>query len=134
MRSAYFSLTSSSTRAKVGSATVKRDVPFSTSLPETTMASVISRTVPSKGGDVLTRELSMAVESREPGSQEVQAITARHHAWKEHFYPADAERYTGLAEMDVADQRFTEFYDRFAPGLAVFLAEGMKVFARTQLR
>ncbi len=43
--------------------------------------------------------------------------------------PADTERYTGLAEMYVQDERFAAHYNACAPGLAEFLADAMKHFA-----
>ncbi|MFP4114662.1 MAG: MerR family transcriptional regulator [Spirochaetota bacterium] len=51
----------------------------------------------------------------------------------EHFYEADASRYRGLAEMYVADHRFTAYYDGFAPGLAEFLAQAIRHDAGARL-
>ena len=63
----------------------------------------------------------------------VQDVIARHHAWIENFYPVNAERYLGLARMYVSDERFTAYYDAYAPGLAQFLSNAMRYYASTRL-
>jgi len=83
-------------------------------------------------GEEVTRRLAELV-GEEPTSDAVQETVARHHAWIENFYPCDADRYTGLAEMYVADERFAAYYDQHAPGLAKHLSSAMKHFARTHL-
>ncbi len=41
------------------------------------------------------------------------------------FYPCSYEMQTGLAEMYVADARFTEHYDKRLPGLAAFVRDAI---------
>jgi MerR family transcriptional regulator, thiopeptide resistance regulator len=43
-------------------------------------------------------------------------------AW---FYPLSYEMQINLAEMYIADSRFTEFYDKHAPGLAQFVHDAI---------
>jgi len=62
------------------------------------------------------------------------ALAARHHAWVEHFYTANADIYRGLAEMYLADKRFQQFYDRQGPGTAAFLSAAMRLFADRNLK
>lgn len=69
----------------------------------------------------------------DPAGPKAQALVERHHAWIEHFYEADATRYSGLADMYVADERFSAHYDAYAPGLSRFLSAAMKHYARTRL-
>ena len=37
------------------------------------------------------------------------------------FYECSHEMHTGLGNMYVADPRFTEYYEKYAPGLAEFI-------------
>ncbi|TFH04047.1 MAG: hypothetical protein E4H09_04230 [Spirochaetales bacterium] len=48
------------------------------------------------------------------------------------LYPADAERYRGLAQMYVSDSRFAAHYNTAAPGPASFLCAAMNHFASTR--
>ena len=61
-----------------------------------------------------------------PGSDEAKAWAERHRllidTW---FYPCSHEMQTGLAEMYVADPRFTEHYDRRQPGLAAYVRDAI---------
>ena len=41
------------------------------------------------------------------------------------FYPCSHEMQTGLAEMYVADPRFTGHYDKLAPGLAMYVRDAI---------
>lgn len=45
------------------------------------------------------------------------------------FYPCSYEMHVGLAEMYVADARFTATYERIAPGLAQYLHDAIKANA-----
>ena len=40
----------------------------------------------------------------------------------EFYYACDHAMHTNLADMYVADQRFTDFYDKHAPGLAAYVS------------
>ncbi|WP_089678411.1 MerR family transcriptional regulator [Catalinimonas alkaloidigena] len=68
-----------------------------------------------------------------PDAPEVQALVHRHYRWLEHHYPVTAERYRGLANLYVDDERFRAFYDQHQPGLAVFLKRAMDHFSDTVL-
>jgi DNA-binding transcriptional MerR regulator len=56
-----------------------------------------------------------------PGSEQADALAARHRATIERFYDCDAELHVGLAELYLADKRFTRYYDAVEPGLAQFV-------------
>jgi DNA-binding transcriptional MerR regulator len=47
----------------------------------------------------------------------------------EAFYPCSYEMHVGLAEMYVADPRFTSTYEKIAPGLAQYLHDAIKANA-----
>jgi DNA-binding transcriptional MerR regulator len=79
-------------------------------------------------GDEVTRSMA-ALMDRAPDDAEVQEVVARHRAWIEHFYPVSADGYRGLAQTYTSHPEFRAFYDRYAPGLADFLAAAMAHYA-----
>jgi len=83
-------------------------------------------------GDAVTRALAELVEAS-PDSPEVQALIARHHAWIENFYPANAELYKGLGRGYAEHPEFRAFYDKYRPDLADFMRAAMTVYADTVL-
>ena len=48
------------------------------------------------------------------------------------FYPCSYEMHVGLAEMYIADPRFTATYEKIAPGLAQYLHDAIKANAARQ--
>jgi hypothetical protein len=48
------------------------------------------------------------------------------------FYDCSYEIHTGLADMYVADPRFTEHYEKIRPGMAAYLAEAIHANAITR--
>lgn len=73
-------------------------------------------------GDALLEALAHAKRSGvAPGSAEANELAARHRASIEHFYDCDDGMHRCLAEMYLADERFTRYYDEVEPGLAQFL-------------
>lgn len=83
-------------------------------------------------GDAVTRALA-ALADAAPDSPEVQALIARHHAWIENFYPADAEIYRGLGHGYAEHPEFRAFYDKYRSDLADFMSAAMTVYADTVL-
>jgi DNA-binding transcriptional MerR regulator len=76
-------------------------------------------------GDAIYRRLAELMASgAAPGDAAVQAAAEEH---REHisrwFYPCSKEIHRGLGEMYVADPRFTQNLDRYAPGFAQFLRD-----------
>ncbi len=65
-------------------------------------------------------------------SPEAQAAIALHYNSLRMFYEPNLEMYKGLAEMYVADPRFTAYYEKYAPGLAKFMRDAMLFFAAKQ--
>lgn len=59
----------------------------------------------------------------DPGTDEANALAEAHRASIERFYDCSREMQVCLADMYVADPRFTEHYDAVAPGLANYLRE-----------
>jgi len=85
-------------------------------------------------GDVVTRRLS-ALVNEPPGSANVQAVVAEHHAWLErNFYTASAELYDGLGQTYATNPEFREYYEKYATGMADFLSAAMRCYANGVLR
>ena len=55
---------------------------------------------------------------------------ARGHMSK-YFYPCSLEAYSNLGSMYIADERFTAYYDKFAPGLAAYYNEAIQHYCIT---
>jgi DNA-binding transcriptional MerR regulator len=73
-------------------------------------------------GDALLEALAEAKPRRvEPGTPQANKLAARHRASIERFYDCGDEMHRCLAEMYLADARFTRYYDDVEPGLAQFL-------------
>ncbi|GAA2728915.1 MerR family transcriptional regulator [Cellulomonas aerilata] len=72
-------------------------------------------------------------EGADVADPRVQALVARHHRQIATFWTPDREAYIGLGQMYVDDERFTATYDAFAPGLAPYLRDAMRVFAESHL-
>lgn len=56
-----------------------------------------------------------------PGSERANELAAWHRANIERFYDCDHDMHVCLAEMYLADERFTRYYDDVEPGLAQFV-------------
>jgi DNA-binding transcriptional MerR regulator len=73
-------------------------------------------------GDALLSDLAQAKrDGVEPGSDEGNAFAARHRASIERFYDCGDEMHRCLAEMYLADERFTQYYDDVESGLAQYV-------------
>ena len=73
-------------------------------------------------GDALLEALGRAKRNGvAPGSDEANDLAAQHRASIERFYDCDDEMHRCLAEMYLADERFTRYYDDVEPGLAQFV-------------
>ncbi|MCK1798317.1 MerR family transcriptional regulator [Streptomyces sp. XM4193] len=76
--------------------------------------------------DGLCRRLAALRESGEPAdSVRAMDLAEEHRAWIGHHYECGYEMHRGLADMYVADERFTATYDAFGPGLATYLREAV---------
>ena len=74
--------------------------------------------------DDLERRLAEAMRRGvTPGTDEANALAEEHRAQIGRFYDCDHAMQVCLADMYVADPRFTAHYDEQAPGLAVYLRE-----------
>jgi MerR family transcriptional regulator, thiopeptide resistance regulator len=68
-----------------------------------------------------------------PTSNEVQKIVDRHFQMINRFYAPTKEVYAGLGDLYIEHPDFRKLYDAFHPGLAEYLADAMKIYARLKL-
>lgn len=80
-----------------------------------------------KKGEEITQLLADLMDLGPDNKQAQQAI-ALHHRHMNLFYEVTEERYRGLAQMYVADDRFKAYYEQFRPGLAEFVKAGINVY------
>ena len=77
----------------------------------------------------LNSALKIAFEKGDPASDEAQAVCQLHKKWLTFYWGKyTPEMHAGVAEMYVQDERFTAYYDKIAPGCAVFLRDAVKIF------
>ncbi|MDB4978504.1 MAG: MerR family transcriptional regulator [Candidatus Peribacteria bacterium] len=75
---------------------------------------------------------ALAEASEDPAGAHVQQPIARHYNGLRHFYDPNLHMYRGLADTFVADPRFAAYYDKYKPGLALFMKNAMVAFCDTQ--
>lgn len=66
-----------------------------------------------------------------PESEEIQKMIDEHYNGLRKFYEPNLEMYEGLANMYVDDPRFTEYYEKYASGLAKFMRDSMLIYCKT---
>jgi DNA-binding transcriptional MerR regulator len=87
-----------------------------------------------KTAHALFKELMQCIKKRvDPGSNEVQEIIKKHHAFTEQTHSATKEVYKAMAQLYEEHPEFRKQLDHFHPDLATFMAEAMKVFADQNL-
>ncbi len=67
-----------------------------------------------------------------PKHPDVQALIAKSHQGVNFFYDCSLEMFRNLGEMYVADPRFTAYYEKFRPGLAVFVRDAIAYYCDQQ--
>lgn len=82
-------------------------------------------------GKKFTQTLADAMD-KPIASGEVQALIAEHYKGIQFFYDCPLSMYRNLGQMYVDDPRFTAYYDKFRPGLAVFVRDAIVHFCDVQ--
>lgn len=73
--------------------------------------------------------LKKAYAAGDPAAQEAQELAAKHKEWLSYTWPEYSPKaHAGLAEMYVADERFTAYYDKVVQGGAAFLREAILIY------
>lgn len=85
-------------------------------------------------GDQTHAELAkLFVDGVATAAAEVQRLIGEHYSWVNAFWTPDRTAYIALGEMYVADARFAANYDKFAPGMAAFMRDSIRVWAEANL-
>ncbi len=86
--------------------------------------------IKAQGQAAIERVVSAMRAGRPAGSAQAMAGAEAHRQQiSDAFYECSAEMHVGLAEMYLADPRFTATYERIAPGLAQYLHDAIKANA-----
>jgi MerR family transcriptional regulator, thiopeptide resistance regulator len=84
--------------------------------------------------EAIVRELVELMRAGDPATGAgARALAERHHEHMSRwFYPCSPQMHRGLAEMYIADERFTRTYEREAVGLAAYLHDAIVANADSQ--
>lgn len=82
-------------------------------------------------GEAVTQRLAdLMTAGRKPDDAEVMAAAEQHRLHIDRwFYPLSHQAHVGLGDLYVSDPRFTEYYEKRAPGLAAFAAAAIRANA-----
>ncbi|MEZ4087603.1 MAG: MerR family transcriptional regulator [Candidatus Gracilibacteria bacterium] len=76
-----------------------------------------------EGKEILLRIVEVMADG--PASDAVQALIAEYHKHMNRFYDCSKQMFRGLGTMYSEDERFADFYEKIAPGLAVFMTKAI---------
>jgi hypothetical protein len=85
------------------------------------------------GSDNIKDIADAFVLQKAAGSTDVQKLVKIHYNWVSVFWTPTKDAYIGLGTMYVTDERFTQNYDKYAPGCAAFMAQAMDIYAQENL-
>jgi hypothetical protein len=85
------------------------------------------------GNENIKRIAAAFIDQKESSSQLVQALIKEHYQWVSNFWKPSKDAYIGLGRLYVEDPRFTQNYDKYAPGCAEFMADSMQIYAQENL-
>jgi DNA-binding transcriptional MerR regulator len=78
-------------------------------------------------GEQVSRDFATLM-GKDPASDEVQRIVARHYAHINNYYKPTNEMYRGLGKLYVDDDRFRAHYDKYKKDLAFFVHKAIDAF------
>lgn len=85
------------------------------------------------GTDILGT-LKAAFATGDPAGELAQKAADLHHQWLSFAWGSyTREAHAGVAQMYVDDERFTAYYDKEQPGLAVFLRDAVMIYTGTKI-
>lgn len=80
-------------------------------------------------GEEINSLLKKAYETGDPSSELAQSLAAKHKEWLMYSWSSySKEAHAGLAEMYVADERFTAYYDKTVKGGTKFLRDAILIY------
>lgn len=74
----------------------------------------------------------VAVMDKGPNDPAVHALIEKHYQGIRFFYDCSFTMYRNLGQMYVDDPRFTAYYEKFRPGLALFMRDAINAFCDSQ--
>ena len=76
--------------------------------------------------------LKAAMETGDPAGELAQKTADLHRQWISYYWDQySKEAHAGLAEMYVADERFTAYYDKVQHGASVFLRDAILIYTKS---
>ncbi|WP_349947542.1 MerR family transcriptional regulator [Lacrimispora sp. BS-2] len=79
----------------------------------------------------LNQTLKAAIEQGDPADELAQKACGLHKKWLCFYWEAYSEEaHKGVTQMYVDDPRFTAYYDKIAPGCAVFLRDAVEIYCK----
>lgn len=79
----------------------------------------------------LNETLNAAFKQGDPAGELAQKACGLHKKWLMYFWDGySKEAHMGLGQMYVADERFTAYYDKIAPGCAEFLRDAIMIYCK----
>ncbi|RKQ35503.1 MerR family transcriptional regulator [Oceanobacillus halophilus] len=82
-----------------------------------------------KVGEEIFSLLKRAYETGDPSSKEAQELVEKHKEWLMFSWPSySKEAHAGLADMYVADERFSVYYDKVVQGGTKFLRDAIFIY------
>lgn len=80
-------------------------------------------------GQEVLDTLQEALGTGNPAGTLAQKAAKLHHKWLTYTFPQySKEAHAGLAQMYVDDERFTQYYDKVQPGMALFLRDAILIY------
>lgn len=75
--------------------------------------------------------LTVALQDGNPAGELAQKVCALHEKWLRVYNPQYTKEYhREMGELYVADERFTAYYDKIAPGCAIFLRDAITIYCK----
>lgn len=79
----------------------------------------------------LNETLKAACELGDPASELAQKACELHRRWLSFYWTNySKEAHLGVTQMYVEDPRFTEYYEKIAPGCATFLRDAIRIYCK----
>lgn len=83
--------------------------------------------------ETIMETLNAAFKTGDPAGELAQKAADLHRQWISFYWDSySKEAHSGLAQMYVDDERFTEYYDKKQPGLAEFLRDAIFIYTGTK--
>ena len=83
----------------------------------------------------LNKILREACLEGDPAGEKAREACRLHREWLCFFWPEGTyspEAHMGLAQMYVSDERFSDYYEKIAPGCAAFLRDALTIYCSKQ--